>query len=206
MKKVLILVGVAAIFAACNSNEASTSAQEAQEVAEATETSQSFAVNSESSSVNWTGSKVTGDSHSGTVAVKGGEIAVEEGKITSGNFTIDMSSLASTDGMDEERTGKLLGHLSSDAFFNVDSFATAAFEVTASTADSITGNLTIKGITHSITIPYAYDKEAATASSTFSIDRSAWDVRYGSSSFFDNLGDNVINDAIEFEVNLALAE
>ncbi|MBT8327313.1 MAG: YceI family protein [Bacteroidia bacterium] len=206
MKKLLLIVGVAAMFTACTNDNASSDASEAQEVAEAAESNETFTVNAEESSVVWKGSKITGDSHTGNVGLSSGTLNTEEGVITAGNFVIDMTSIANTDGMDEEMTGKLLGHLASPDFFDVagPGNGTATFEVANGTADSLTGNLTIKGITKSITIPYFWqvDGDAATATSKFSIDRAQWEIKYGSSSFFDDLKDKAINDAIEFDVTL----
>ena len=207
MKKVFLFVGIAAFLMACNSQSASTEAGKAQEVAEATG-AETFTVNSAESTVNWKGSKITGYSHTGTISVTGGSINADADAITAGSFELDMTSIASTDGMDEEMTGKLLGHLGSPDFFDTGNNPTAMFEVSAATADNLTGNLTIKGISKSITIPYTLNISEGTASaaSSFSIDRSQWDVKYGSSSFFDDLGDNVINDAIEFNVNLVASK
>lgn len=206
MKKLFLIVGIAAMFMACNNKAASSDASEAQEVAEAAATSETYTVNAAESAVVWKGSKITGDSHSGTIGLTSGSLSTENGAITAGNFVLDMTSIANSDGMDEEMTAKLLGHLASPDFFNVSEPGneTASFEVASATADSLTGNLTIKGITKAITIPYIWqvDGDAATATSKFSIDRAQWDVRYGSTSFFDGLKDKAINDAIEFDVTL----
>ena len=202
MKKVFLFAIIATALVACN-NAATTEAGDAQEVAEATG-AEKYAVNAAESIVNWKGANVTGKSHIGTIALKSGSINTDNDAITAGNFEIDMTALTSGDGMDEENTGKLLGHLSSPDFFDVANNPTAKFEISTATADSLTGNLTIKGITKSITIPYTWTEAegAATATSTFSINRALWEVKYGSSSFFEGLGDKVINDVIEFDVTL----
>ncbi|MDB9882365.1 YceI family protein [Bacteroidia bacterium] len=204
MKKVLLLSGIVALFAACSSPSASTEVGDAQEVADATAESESFNVNVEESKVNWKGSKITGDSHTGTINITSGSFSTAEGAITAANFELDMTSIASTDGMDEETTGKLLGHLASPDFFDAATHPTANFAVSTASADSLTGNLTIKGISKSITVPYGVEmtETGATATSSFSIDRAQWDVQYGSSSFFDDLKDKAINDAVEFTVSL----
>lgn len=204
MKKLLFLSAIAFVFAACN-NGASTTAEEAGDAAEATVESVTYAVDAAASSVIWKGSKITGDNHNGTIGISEGKINVEGEAITAGNFIIDMTSIANTDGMDEENTGKLIGHLKSSQFFAVDSIGTASFEVTSGTVDQLTGNLTIKGITKEISFPYTLTltEGAATASASFSFDRSEWDIRYGSGKFYDGLGDNLINDAIELVISLS---
>jgi polyisoprenoid-binding protein YceI len=205
MKNYLFLGAIALVFAACNNKGASTEAGEAGDAAEVTAESVTYSVDAAASSVEWKGSKITGDSHGGTISITDGSISVEGGAITAGNFSIDMSTITSTDGMNEEMTGKLMGHLRSADFFAVDSFPAANFEVTSGTADELTGNLTIKGITKEISFPYTLMEAegSATATATFSIDRAEWDVRYGSGKFFEDLGDNLINDAVEIAVSLA---
>ncbi len=205
MKKVLLFAGIAAFLMACNSKGPSTEATEAEEVSEASSASQAYTVSGAESSVVWKGSKVTGDSHAGTIAVNSGSFSIEDAAINAGNFELDMTTLANTDGMDEEMTGKLMGHIASPDFFDVANNAVAKFEITAGTPDSLTGNLTIKGISKSITVPYTFEitEAGASATSSFSIDRTQWDIKYGSASFFDDLKDKAINDAIEFTVTLA---
>lgn len=202
MKKLFLFAIIATALVACN-NSASTEAGDAQEVAEATG-AETYTVNAAESTVNWKGSKITGDSHAGTIAIKSGSINTDNEMITAGNFELDMTAITNTDGMDEEMTGKLMGHLASPDFFDVANHPTAKFEISTATADSLTGNLTIKGITKSITVPYTWTEAEgiATATSKFSINRALWEVKYGSSSFFEGLGDKVINDAIEFDVTL----
>jgi polyisoprenoid-binding protein YceI len=207
MKKLILFAVIAGSLVACNSQTASTEAEEAQEVAEATG-SESYTVDAAASTVAWKASKITGAGHNGGIAITSGTINTENEAIVAGNFELDMNSITNEDVEDEGKKADLLGHLASADFFDVENNPTSKFEITAATADSLTGNLTIKGITKSITIPYTWseDEAGAKATSSFSIDRSQWDVRYGSSSFFDDLGDKAINDAIEFNVSLALTK
>lgn len=205
MKKVFLLTAIAALFVACGSPSASTEAGEAQEAATSAESTTEYAVNTAESTITWKGTKPTGDSHSGTVAVKEGKIAVNDNIVTAGNFVMDLSQLAVTDeGMDDETKAKLLGHLTTADFFEVDKYPSASFEITASTADSLTGNLTIKDVTKSITVPYfaQSDEGIATANASFSIDRTQWGVTFNSGNFFQNLGEYLIDDAVQFNVKL----
>ncbi len=167
-----------------------------------------LSVNTEASTITWTGTKVVGKSHTGTLALKSGSLDISKGKLKGGSFVIDMTTLTDTD-LSGEWKEKLEGHLKSDDFFGVATYPTAEFTITGvkSTGDGaydVTGDLTIKGKTESISFPASVkesgDAYEATASLTF--DRSKFDVRYGSGSFFDNLGDNAINDEIELEVKL----
>ncbi len=158
--------------------------------------------------VNWKGQKVTG-SHEGTIGLKSGELNYEGDVLTGGQFVIDMTSLNCTD-LEGEYKGKLEGHLQSPDFFNVAEFPTATFNITKVTAKGtpgdykITGDLTIKGITKSIKF-YAHVESTDTGkvyTSAITIDRTDFDVRYGSGSFFDSLGDKTIYD--EFDLNVKL--
>ncbi|WP_034889104.1 YceI family protein [Gillisia sp. Hel_I_29] len=156
-----------------------------------------------SSTVVWTGKKVTGE-HSGTLQFKEGHLMVEDGKLVGGEFTIDMTSLKNTD-LEGESKQKLEGHLKSEDFFGIEKYPTSklVFTSVASKGNGmygVVGNLTIKNETHPITFDLKYSEDAA--STTLSIDRSKYDVRYGSGSFFDNLGDKTIYDNFDLDVDL----
>ena len=154
----------------------------------------------------WKGSKPTG-SHNGTVMLKEGSILVKRGKLKGGTFVIDMSTIQETGG------GKrLVGHLSSSDFFDVKVFPTSKFVITKVKKKggklAVTGDLTIKDVTKSITIPanITVDGDVITfKSETFEVNRADYNVKYGSKSFFDNLKDKFINDMMElsFEVKAA---
>jgi len=160
------------------------------------------------STVQWTGYKVTGK-HAGTIKVKNGNLVYNNGKLTGGSFALDMGSITCTD-LSGEMAGKLVGHLQSDDFFGTAKFPTSSFVITrAIPTDSkgnykIIGNLTIKKTTKEIRFP-AQVTEAnglVTATGKITVDRSDFDVRYGSGSFFDNLGDKTIYDDFDLQVNI----
>lgn len=163
---------------------------------------QEVKVDTKASTISWTGSKVVGGGHTGTISLKEGSLDLAGGKLKGGSFVIDMSSIS-------EPSERLVGHLKSDDFFAVKTYPTAAFQTTKVKANKeggydVSGDITIKGKTESISFP-ATLKEAnggyeATASIT--IDRSKFDVRYGSGSFFDDLGDKAISDEFTLEVKL----
>ncbi|WP_191859830.1 YceI family protein [Hanstruepera ponticola] len=151
------------------------------------------------SEVTWKGYKVTG-SHEGTIAIKSGNLVFDGETLTGGNFVMDMTTIGSTD-LSGEYKGKLDGHLKSDDFFGVEKYPTASLiftdvQASGKNAYQITGDLTIKETTHPVTFILSVYGSKATAN--LKIDRSKYDVRYGSSSFFDNLQDKVIYD--EFDI------
>jgi len=154
------------------------------------------------SKVTWKGYKVTGQ-HEGTINLKEGKLIFADNKLVSGNFIIDMTTLGSTD-LEGEWKGKLDGHLKSDDFFGVEKHPTANFVITKvennGTNYIVTGNLTIKNITNPITFDMTVNENSASA--FLKIDRSKFDVRFGSPSFFNDLQDKAIYDEFDLNVNL----
>ncbi|TPN84626.1 YceI family protein [Aquimarina algicola] len=155
--------------------------------------------------VNWTGKKVTG-SHTGTLKLSEGFLNFEGDKITAGEFVVDMTTLVVTDLEAGKGKEKLEGHLNSDDFFGTSNHKTAKLVVTKAkkTANGykIAGDLTIKGKTNPI--QFDLNIKGNTASTTLKVDRTKYDIKYGSGSFFDNLGDKAINDEFELAVNLKM--
>jgi polyisoprenoid-binding protein YceI len=166
---------------------------------------QSKAINVSTSAVNWQGYKVTG-SHTGTVAIKSGALDFTGDKLTGGNFVLDMTAINVTDLTGKGKTS-LEGHLKADDFFGSEKFPTAKLMIkkVASRGKAgeykVTADLTIKGITKEV----KFDATAAAgiAKAAIKIDRTDFDVKYGSGSFVDNLGDKTIYD--EFDINVVLA-
>jgi polyisoprenoid-binding protein YceI len=152
----------------------------------------------EKSKVIWKGYKVTG-SHEGTIAIQSGTLKFEADVLVGGEFVIDMTSINNSD-LQGESKDKLEGHLKSDDFFGVEKFPTATLvfknvEVAGKNSYKVTGDLTIKGKTNPVTFDFSVYGNKANA--TIKIDRSKYDVKYGSSSFFDNLKDKVIYDEFD---------
>ncbi|MCC6815183.1 MAG: YceI family protein [Saprospiraceae bacterium] len=158
------------------------------------------------SSAKWLAKKVTGQ-HTGTVNIKSGSLVFNENRPVSGEFVIDMNTIAVTD-LQGEWAGKLENHLKSDDFFNVANHQTAKFVMknAAATIDPkkfvITGDLTIKGITKPLTFDAIVDMSSASAK--IIIDRTKYDIKYRSSSFFESLGDKAIDNDFALNVQLAL--
>ena len=157
------------------------------------------------STVTWKGYKVTG-SHEGTISLKSGHLEMNGNKLTGGEFVVDMTSLSNSD-LDGDSKGKLEGHLKSDDFFGVATYPTAKLVFTSvkplnKNSYTVTGDLTIKETTKPITFVVSVYENKATA--TMKVDRAEYDVRYGSGSFFDNLGDKTIYDEFDLVVDLQL--
>jgi len=157
----------------------------------------------EKSFLEWTGEGVA-RLHVGTISLQDGWLIWQDNKIISGEFTIDMSSLK-----DSKGTEKLERHLKSADFFDVEKFPVSKLVISGSTtfekgSGSVKGTLTIKGNTRPIEFKAArQEKDDGTwFYSHITFDRSEYNVRYGSGTFFDNLGDRTIYDDIKLKVNL----
>ena len=155
------------------------------------------------STIEWLGKKVTGQ-HNGTINFKEGYVAFKKEKLSGGNFTVNMTTLTATD-LTGEYKDKLEGHLKADDFFGTEKFPTATltFKKIASISSTlyvVTADLTIKGITKPVTFDLTVKGNSATT--TFNINRTIYDIKYGSKSFFDSLGDKAISDEFEIKVSL----
>ena len=168
-----------------------------------------MAIDTQSSSLNWIGKKITNSQHNGSLKFISGDLTMCTDKNTSntsickGNFIVDMTTL-----LVEDLTGsskqKLEGHLKSDDFFSVDKHQKAFLLIKSSeiieSGFSVKGLLTIKNISHPIEFELNRSIGGFTANMIF--DRSKYDVKYNSGSFFENLGDRLILDDIELSADL----
>lgn len=157
------------------------------------------------SSIHWTGKKVTGQ-HTGTLNFESGFLTFDGDALKGGELIVDMTSLAVTDLQAGKGKEKLEGHLTSDDFFGIQNHKKAKLVIKeASEMDGgykVAGDLTIKGKTNPVSFDLAID--GGSASTKISIDRTKYDIKYGSGSFFDNLGDKAISDEFELAVDLKM--
>ena len=167
-------------------------------------------VDAEKSTVKWKGSKIT-EGHEGFIQIQKGVLMINHGTLVGGQISIDMTSIENTD---QEGKGKanLEGHLKSDDFFDVKKHPLSTISITKATKKegnnySIVADLTIKGITHSITFDAEVNirKIAFFAKAKIKIDRTKWDIKFHSGNFFEDLGDKLILDEIEFDISLLSA-
>jgi polyisoprenoid-binding protein YceI len=171
--------------------------------------SENLTIKPEASKIEWYAEKVTG-AHNGLVQLKKGIITLENNEFTGGEFVVDMRSIKVTD-ISGPSAAKLEGHLKSEDFFGVENNPEARFLVTGVSKKAngefnteIKGNLTIKNVTHPITFPARVDIKNGNfaAYGEMVIDRSKYNVRYGSSSFFDDLGDKAIYDEFTMKISI----
>ena len=179
----------------------------------------SIDINTEYSSIKWTGHKI-GGKHEGTLKLKEGTLDMVEGVFKGGTFVIDMSSIACTDLEDEDTNAKLVGHLKSADFFDVENHPTASFVIEKTIpygteklegneyfkeTYKVIGKITIKGITKPLKTKidiFDYGTSISGAA-RLEIDRSDFGIRYGSGTFFDDLGDKLIHDEMKLVVNIS---
>lgn len=208
LKTGLLALSTAFFMVACTSTPGEkVDAQEAQEVQEVAPTAATLVVNTEASNIDWVGTKPTGQ-HSGIMKIKDGELKLEGDQLVGGKFTLDMVSIEVTD-LEGEEKGQLEGHLKTGDFFEVEKYPTATFEITkveavegqAEATHNITGNLTMKDQTKSVTLPAKVNYENGTLKAVtpdFKIDRTEWGIVYKSSK----VGDMAINDEMGIKIDL----
>ena len=165
-------------------------------------------VSSESSTIKWIGSKIA-SSHEGNVSIQKGTLAIDHGTLVGGEFSIDMNSIVCTDLEPNKGGKKIVKHLKNEDFFNVEEYPLAYVKIIRAVKGSgntykIIADLTIKGITKPITFQADVNVNGKNflATANMKINRTKWDIKYGSGSFFDNLGDRAILDEIEFDIYL----
>ncbi len=164
-------------------------------------------VDNQKSTIKWIGSKIA-ESHEGLISIQNGVLLINHGTLVGGDITIDMSSIQTTD-MSDKYNKKLDSHLKNEDFFDVEKHPLSTIKIIKATKIEannyqVLADLTIKGITHSITFDTEVNirKVAFFAKAKIKIDRTKWGVKYNSGNFFKDLGDKVILDEIEFEINL----
>jgi polyisoprenoid-binding protein YceI len=155
----------------------------------------------------WNAKKVTG-AHAGKVTLKSGSLVMDGTTLKSGVIEIDMNTITCTD-LQGEYADKLVGHLKSDDFFGVANFATSTLKITGTKSTGkdtydVMADVTIKGKTEKITFPATIksDAKGVTATAKITLDRTKFDVKYGSGKFFEGLGDKMIYDEFTIDVNL----
>lgn len=199
MKKLYSLLLFALLLSCNNQNQQNT-----EQVSTVNAEDSQYTIETSQSSITWTGRELSTSYHYGTINLLSGQFEVSNGIILNGEFIVDMTSINNQD-MEGDRKARLEGHLKSDDFFSVDAHPTALLSIQESQLISegkwnITANLTIKGITHPVDFEMTRSEQGWSANLVF--DRSKYEVRFRSGTFFENLGDKLIYDDIELAINL----
>jgi len=167
-----------------------------------------YTLDKSNTTVKWNGKKVVGE-HYGTIELRSGVLKTEGEQITSGTFLMDMTSIANEDIGNETMRNKLVDHLRSDDFFSVDKHPVSTFVIRevkrkSGKTHTFSGDLTIKDITHPVTFDamIEFNQESFKAEGKMEVDRTLYDIRYGSGKFFSGLGDNMIKDTFTLDFNV----
>lgn len=173
---------------------------------------QTYQLDTSKSTIQWTGKKI-GGKHHGHIQLAEGSLTKSGDAFNSGAFVVDMTSMTNEDLTNAKTNAQLIGHLKSDDFFSVESYPTAQLKISegkliVKNEYEFSGNITIKNKTEPVkfkaTIESKNKQHIFTGKLT--VDRSKFDVRYGSGSFFDNLGDNLIYDNFDLDFNVIFNE
>lgn len=201
------------VLAGCKNENNKASTEEAREARTANSEAEEYQIDTAESVIHWKGKKPTG-THTGTIKLAEGSFTGNDSVIESGNFVIDMNSIKVTDleGKDRE---DLEAHLKGTVegkegdFFNVQEYPEATFEITDFNRENgqsmLSGNLEVKEEVKNITFPVHYrftGDQIEITSDEFNIDRTDWEVNFGSRSVFDNLGDNFVNDEVPLRIKI----
>ncbi|HLG36233.1 MAG TPA: YceI family protein [Bacteroidia bacterium] len=171
-----------------------------------------YKLDTKTSTLEWYASKLSGNHH-GTINFSGGEIHNNHNNLT-GSVEVDMNTIRNSDISDETYKAKLEGHLKSPDFFDAAKYPKSTFVITSITpvtnsktegaTHNVKGNLTIKDKTNEITFDAVVNMEPdkISCTGTATVDRSKFDVRYGSKAFFPEIGDKIIYDEFSLKFNL----
>ena len=213
MKKLILSAALASAVVFAPAFAGTTSDKNKTKSEKTVKADKTLKVNAAASKIVWNGKKIAGE-HTGNINISNGNLLVAKNKLVGGTFEVDMNTITVTDITDPEYNGKLVGHLKSDDFFGVQNHPKATFKITSlapikgakpgTNNYNVTGDLTIKGITKPVTFPAAIKVEGnkATAKGVATVDRSKYDVKYASKSFFDSIGDKAIEDDFTLNFNV----
>lgn len=207
MKKITLALSILALSV----NVFAADAKKTDKKAAAAAATETYKVDTAASTIEWKGTKKLGSFHNGNVKVQSGEFMVENNALKSGNVVADMKTISNIDLKDAGKNKDLVGHLSSEDFFNVAKNPTATFKLTSVTPGKgkdevvIKGDFTMIGQTHPIEFPatVTFANGTATGKGTVKIDRTKWGLKYNSGNVFKDLAANkVINDEFELTLNI----
>lgn len=166
-----------------------------------------YTVDTAASSLKWHAERIVGNAHDGTVPIVDGQVVVKDDQFVSGQFTVSVVDLT-----EEANNERFITHVKSDDFFSVDQYPTSQMVITQVEATdeadmfTVTGDLTIKGVTNSVNFPakIVRDGDNIRATADFTIDRTQWGIVYDSGTILSELGDRAIRDEIEYSLVLVV--
>lgn len=186
--------------------------QEITEAKEGVSGSGKYSFDTNSSKVVWEGKKtfIKEWIDVGDIKIESGYATLLDNKITEAQVIVDMKSIQANKTGKGDGEDMLSRHLKSADFFDVENFPTASFTLTSinETPDNLKynaeGNLTIKGTTKKISFPvgvYMLNDDLIVEGEIV-VDRTEFDIRFGSTNFFKDIGDNAIDNDFVLKVKL----
>ena len=170
---------------------------------------QTYDIIKSKSTIRWKGSKSTGSYHDGNILIENGMVNISKNNILNGEIIINMNSITCTDIENKNSNQYLVEHLKNEDFFSVSEFPFASLKIINLQHKEknnylIKADLTIKNQTHPVEFiaNIQINKDAALATGKINIDRSKYDIKYKSKSWYPDLGDRFINDIFELYFNL----
>lgn len=211
MKKYLFVIGLL-IFAVSCGKKANNKLESGDVQTTASISGEQLVVDTTMSVVHWKGTKIGGE-HVGTLKLKSGELIVN-GNEASGSFVVDMNTIVDKDLTDKAMNDMLVGHLKSKDFFDVATYPESSFAITKieevpngkdSVSHMISGNLKLKDVERNITFSAKISKDGdlyKAETLPFTIDRTQWNVKFGSKTLFPDLKDKIVDDNIELQITI----
>ncbi|MGF1923882.1 MAG: YceI family protein [Bacteroidia bacterium] len=162
------------------------------------------------SSISWEGKKLTGK-HTGVINLTSGTLLFSGKKLTGGGFVANMTTIKTLDEGTKPNAG-LDKHLKADDFFGVEKYPSSSFVIKKVDGNgasvNVTGDLTVKGVTHPVTFPakltWNADKTVTATAEKIEIDRTKYGIQYRSKSIFSDIGDKMIEDNFTLSVKLVV--
>jgi len=171
-----------------------------------------YLLDPQKSRVEWIGRSLN-NRHIGQLAIIEGNLVVAAGRPLSADIIVDMHALTDFDLEDPTYRDMLIAHLKSDDFLAVDRFPTASLAISGWEVENevfpialggiATGELTIRGNRRPVRFPALAAPQpdgSIKVHAAFDIDRTLWDICYGSYRYFERLGMHLVHDIISLEL------
>ena len=166
-----------------------------------------YSVDNKKSKITWTGEKVTGK-HTGNISISKGIISIDHGNIAAASFEVDMNTITNDDIESEKYNKKLVDHLNSADFFDIEKYPVASFKMLKATqttkAHIVKGELTIKDKVHPVTatLNLEQNETGLVVRGEMVFDRTKFGIVYKSGNFFESLGDKMIHDEVKLQFEI----
>ena len=145
--QILMLAFMLGFFVSCDekSGESTDNKDTVENNEEKPAAAEAYTMNAESAEIMWMGTKAEG-AHYGSFGLKSGSLMATADGIESGSATIDLTAIQVLDDTPDEGKGQLIGHLTSEDFFNTAAHPEVGIEITGSEKYSGAGETAPEGL------------------------------------------------------------